>query len=92
METNSHAVVASENKLCSEIGVDILKKHGSVIDSIIATSFCIGTVNFQSSGIGGGGFLVYHSPEESLAFNFREKAPKAAFVDMYKNNQQAAKV
>ena len=40
--------VASENKLCSDIGVDVLKDGGNAVDSAIATTFCIGVVNMFS--------------------------------------------
>lgn len=43
-----HGAVASENKLCSDIGVQILKSGGNAVDSAIATTFCIGVVNMFS--------------------------------------------
>jgi Gamma-glutamyltranspeptidase len=43
-----HGAVASENELCSRIGVDVLKDGGNAIDSAVATAFCIGVVNMFS--------------------------------------------
>lgn len=40
--------VASENILCSEIGVEVLKDGGNAVDSAIATTLCIGVVNMFS--------------------------------------------
>jgi gamma-glutamyltranspeptidase/glutathione hydrolase/leukotriene-C4 hydrolase len=43
-----HGAVASENELCSNIGVDILKEGGNAVDAAVATTFCIGVVNMFS--------------------------------------------
>jgi gamma-glutamyltranspeptidase / glutathione hydrolase / leukotriene-C4 hydrolase len=43
-----HGAVASENELCSRIGVEILKDGGNAIDSAVGTVFCIGVVNMFS--------------------------------------------
>ena len=44
----SHGAVASENVVCSNIGVDILKDGGNAVDAIIGAVFCIGVVNMFS--------------------------------------------
>jgi gamma-glutamyltranspeptidase/glutathione hydrolase/leukotriene-C4 hydrolase len=41
----THGAVATENKLCSDIGVDVLKDGGNAVDAGIAATFCIGVVN-----------------------------------------------
>ncbi len=43
-----HAAVASENELCSNLGIQILKDGGNAVDSAVATTFCIGVVNMFS--------------------------------------------
>lgn len=45
--------VATEHKICSEMGKMILKKGGNAIDATVTSTICIGTVNCFSSGIGG---------------------------------------
>lgn len=81
-----HGAVATELKECSDVGVDILKQGGNAMDAGIASALCIGTINSFSSGIGGGGFLIYRPANVSIApkvINFRETAPAAARKNMY---------
>lgn len=86
----SHGAVASENVVCSNIGVDILKDGGNAVDAVIGTVFCIGVVNMFSSGIGGGGFMTIRVPpstkngsSEVWNIDFRETAPALANTTMY---------
>ncbi|KAK0212706.1 nucleophile aminohydrolase [Desarmillaria ectypa] len=85
-----HGAVASENKRCSDIGVDVLKDGGNAVDAIISTTFCVGVVNMFSSGIGGGGFMTVRIPPKdanssSQVFNidFREMAPALSNSSMF---------
>ncbi|EMD37801.1 hypothetical protein CERSUDRAFT_50406 [Gelatoporia subvermispora B] len=82
--------VASENEVCSTIGVDAMKAGGNAVDAIIATTLCIGVVNMFSSGIGGGGFMTIRIPPSSpnassevYTIDFREVAPALANTTMY---------
>ncbi|KAF9501747.1 gamma-glutamyltranspeptidase [Pleurotus eryngii] len=93
-----HGAVASENKLCSDIGVQTLKSGGNAVDSAIATTFCIGVVNMFSSGIGGGGFMTVRVPpatkdakSDVFTIDFREVAPALANATMYRNNPNASR-
>ncbi|KAH9998449.1 gamma-glutamyltranspeptidase [Russula compacta] len=86
-----HGAVASENELCSNTGVEILKEGGNAVDAAVATTFCIGVVNMFSSGIGGGGFMTVRLPpstqggtSEVWTIDFRETAPALANATMYK--------
>ncbi|KAJ2989537.1 hypothetical protein NUW58_g3419 [Xylaria curta] len=83
--------VASESSVCSEIGIDILKRGGNAADALVATQFCIGVIGMYHSGIGGGGFMLVRDSDGQYEFiDFRETAPAAAFQDMYKNNTAAS--
>lgn len=43
-----HGAVATENKLCSDIGVETLKKGGNAVDAAVASTLCIGVANLFS--------------------------------------------
>ena len=83
--TYEHAAVATDAGPCSQVGVDILKLGGNAVDAAIAATLCVGVVNLHSTGIGGGGFMVYYnsSSGEAHAIDFREKAPMNASTFMY---------
>ena len=80
------AAVATDQAMASKIGAHVLREmNGTAADAAVAVALSLGVINFQSSGLGGGGFLVYYdnSAKESTAINFREKAPSGAYDSMY---------
>ncbi|MGA8163566.1 MAG: gamma-glutamyltransferase [Waddliaceae bacterium] len=72
-------MVVSANPLASEAGFAILKQGGNAIDAAIAMQMVLNVVEPQSSGIGGGGFLLYYRKEDNsiCAYDGREIAPRA---------------
>ncbi len=79
-----NGMVVSSHYTGSEAGNQILKQGGNAIDAAIATAFALAVTLPSAGNLGGGGFLLYHSADgEVTSFNFREKAPLAATVDMY---------
>ncbi|MBN1237539.1 MAG: gamma-glutamyltransferase [Gammaproteobacteria bacterium] len=85
----THMVVAA-NPHASEAGLTILRAGGSAVDAAIAVQLVLSMVEPQSSGIGGGAFmLVYDAPEDGAAepgldaYHGRETAPAAATPDMF---------
>ena len=88
-----HGVVASDAGPCSEIGRDILKRNGTVVDSAVATLFCIGVYNMHSAGIGGGGFMVVYirSNKSVKVIDFREEAPGKGDPFMYVNSSLSSR-
>ncbi|WKY12536.1 hypothetical protein Q1695_003821 [Nippostrongylus brasiliensis] len=82
------AAVASDHGFCSEAGRDVLIDGGNAVDSMIATLLCIGVVNPQSSGIGGGFLMTLYnaSTGHCQTINARETAPLAATEDMFVND------
>ena len=70
-------VVASQGEYTSRAAVEIIERGGNIIDAFVAASFVVSVERPQSTGIGGGGFLLYYSKAENqvYAFDFREVAP-----------------
>ena len=70
--------VAAANPLATEAGYAVLKAGGSAIDAAIAVQMVLTLVEPQSSGIGGGAFLLHAAGSQVEAFDGRETAPMAA--------------
>ncbi len=76
--TGENGMVASANVYASQAGLAVLEAGGNAIDAAIAVSYALGVVEPQSSGIGGGGFMLIHTADGEDAFiDFREVAPAA---------------
>jgi gamma-glutamyltranspeptidase/glutathione hydrolase len=80
-----HALVAAANPLAVAAGVKILREGGSAIDAAVAVQAVLGLVEPQSSGLGGGAFMVYYDAKTRrvTAYDGRETAPKGATPDMF---------
>lgn len=79
--------VASESRVCSQIGIDLLERGGNAADAFVGAQLCVGVIGMYHSGIGGGGFMLLrdkHGNYESI--DYRETAPAAAHRDMYQGN------
>ncbi len=70
--------VAAANPLATDAGYQVLKAGGSAIDAAIAVQMVLALVEPQSSGIGGGAFLMHFDGKNVEAFDGRETAPAAA--------------
>jgi gamma-glutamyltranspeptidase/glutathione hydrolase len=79
-----HMVVAA-HPLAAAAGAEILAEGGSAIDAMIATQLTLNLVEPQSSGIGGGGFMLYYdaAAKALTSFDARETAPAAATPDLF---------
>ncbi|XXG96327.1 asparagine-linked glycosylation protein [Hypoxylon texense] len=85
--SGKRGAVASESRVCSEIGIDLLAQGGNAVDAWVGTQLCVGVIGMYHSGIGGGGFaLVRDSEGNYTVIDYRESAPSAAYEDMYKDN------
>lgn len=70
--------VAAAHPLASKAGAQVLRLGGSAVDAAIAVQMVLTLVEPQSSGIGGGAFLLHHDGRRVQAFDGRETAPAAA--------------
>lgn len=79
-----HIVVAA-HPLAAEAGERVLANGGSAIDAAIAAQMVLGVVEPQSSGLGGGGFLLHYSARDHAVTSYdgRETAPAAAKSDLF---------
>ena len=75
--------VAAANPLATDAGYQVLKAGGSAIDAAIAVQMVLGLVEPQSSGIGGGAFLLHAAGSKVLAYDGRETAPAAATENLF---------
>ena len=70
--------VAAANPLASDAGYQVLQAGGTAVDAAIAVQMVLTLVEPQSSGIGGGGFLLHHNTEHVQVYDGRETAPSLA--------------
>jgi gamma-glutamyltranspeptidase / glutathione hydrolase len=73
-------MVVAAHPLAARAGYDALRKGGSAVDAAIAAELVLNLVEPQSSGIGGGGFLLHYAARDGKleAYDGRETAPGAA--------------
>src|SRR3954453_17272518 len=75
-------VVATESPAAARAGRAVLARGGNAIDAAGTPGFALGSARPQSCGIGGGGFMVYRSPDGRVrALDFREIAGAAMKAD-----------
>jgi len=70
-------MIAVANPLAAQAGYEVLKEGGSAVDAMVTAQMVLGLVEPQSSGLGGGAFLVYHDEKnhELITLDGRETAP-----------------
>src|SRR5713226_8422860 len=83
-----HAMVASVHRLASRAGVQMMKAGGNAVDAAVAVGFALAVVHPQAGNLGGGGFMLVRLADGKTHFvDYREKAPAAAWANMYLDAQ-----
>ena len=87
--TTETAMVAAANPLAVTAGVEVLEAGGTVADAAVAVQMMLNLVEPQSSGIGGGAFMLYWdaAEEKLITFDGREKAPASATPAYFQNDE-----
>src|ERR1700694_5043925 len=79
-----HGIVATDEELGSEAGVEILKHGGNAVDAAVAVAFALAVVEPAAGNIGGGGFMLIRLADGKTTFlDYRATAPGKATRDMY---------
>jgi len=78
-------VVTTSEPGAAQVGAEILRNGGNALDAAAAVQFALNVLEPQSSGIGGGGFMMIHLAKHKTTFviDCRESAPAAATADMF---------
>ncbi len=78
-------MVAAANPYATQAGYNVLEKGGSAVDAAIAVQLVLTLVEPQSSGIGGGAFILHwdNANKKMTTFDGRETAPKAATSELF---------
>lgn len=83
-------MVAAANPLATQAGYQMLKQGGAAIDAAIATQLVLTLVEPQSSGIGGGSFLLYSDGKHVQSYDGRETAPASADEHLFQDKDGKA--
>lgn len=85
--TANHYMVAAANPLATQAGYQVLKDGGNAADALVAVQTVLGLVEPQSSGLGGGAFLVYYDAKSKsiTTFDGRETAPLGVLPELFQD-------
>lgn len=85
--------VATANPLATQAACEVLAKGGTAADAVVVAQIVLGLVEPQSSGLGGGGYILYYDKEQdrTFAIDGREVAPLAADEDYLRHVSEEEK-
>jgi gamma-glutamyltranspeptidase/glutathione hydrolase len=79
-----HAMVVTEQRYASQVGINVLKAGGNAVDAAVAVGYALAVVDPCCGNLGGGGFMLIRMHDGRERFiDFREKAPARATRGMY---------
>lgn len=78
-------MVASQEALATQIGVDIMQQGGNAIDAAVAVGYALAVTLPRAGNLGGGGFMLVYlaDKQRAIAIDYREVAPQSAYPDMF---------
>jgi len=78
-------MVAAQNSLSAEVGAQVLADGGNAVDAAVAVGFSLAVTLPRAGNLGGGGFMLIYDADsdQTVAIDYREKAPIGATGDMY---------
>lgn len=82
--TGRHGMASTQNKLATQVGIDVLQAGGNAVDAAVAVGFALAVVLPRAGNLGGGGFMLIHSvqtngkPAATMALDYRETAASTA--------------
>ncbi|MFV0360720.1 gamma-glutamyltransferase [Tropicimonas sp.] len=81
----AHGMVAAQEAVAAQVGLDILEAGGNAVDAGVAVAFALAVTLPRAGNLGGGGFMMVHEAEsgETAAIDYREMAPASADRDMF---------
>ena len=87
--TSSTGMVVTANPLASQAGAEVLRAGGSAVDAAIAIEAVLSLVEPQSSGLGGGGFMVHFDNQSNTlaVYDGRERAPSNISATQFLDEQ-----
>lgn len=85
--TSKNGMVASQERYATKAGLDVLKEGGNAVDAAVTVGFALAVTLPQAGNLGGGGFMLVRlaKDNQTVAIDYREKAPKAATRNMFLN-------
>jgi len=87
IQTSKTAMVTTDHGDCSDMAGEILKAGGNAFDAAVTATLCIGLLVPQSSGIGGGGFILMKLDNGTIfAIDTREPSPLGSTPTMLASN------
>ncbi|NEO70584.1 gamma-glutamyltransferase [Moorena sp. SIO3H5] len=81
----NNGMVSSQERYASEAGLAVLKEGGNAVDAAVTIGFTLAVTLPRAGNLGGGGFMLLHlaKDNQTIAIDYREKAPLAATGDMF---------
>jgi len=82
---STKGMVSTQDHYATKVGIEVLKMGGNAIDAAYAIGYTLAVTHPQAGNLGGGGFMVVYdaNKHETVALDYREKAPLAAHKDLF---------